>query len=112
MRRALEITPEAAEASRVKTVAAIERLEDEIGPSGYLVGDSFTVADLTAAALLYPVAQPPEFPYPLVADPPQSALEYLDPLAQRPGGQWVAEMYRRHRHISPEPASAPALVGG
>ena len=112
MRRTLEITPEAAEASRAKTVAAIERLEDEIGPSGYLVGDSFTVADLTAAALLYPVAQPPEFPYPLVADPPASAIEYLAPLAQRPGGQWVAEMYRRHRQIAPEPASAPALVGG
>ncbi len=101
-----------AEASRKKTVAAIERLEDEIGPSGYLVGEHFTVADLTAAALLYPVARPPEFPYPLVADPPDSALEFLDPLAQRPGGRWVAEMYHRHRNVSPQPTSARVLVGG
>jgi glutathione S-transferase len=101
MRQRLDITRDAAEASREKTVAAIHRLEDEIGPSGYLVGDSFTVADLTAAALLYPVARPPEFPYALVADPPASALEFLDPLVKRPGGQWVAEMYRRHRKASP-----------
>ena len=31
----------------------------ELGPSGYLVGDRFTVADLTAASLLYPVVRRP-----------------------------------------------------
>jgi glutathione S-transferase len=102
MRRALEINPGAAEASREKTVAALDRLEDEIGPSGYLVGDSFTVADLTAAALFYPVVRPPEFPYPSVTDPPESAREFLDSLSRRPGGEWVAEMYRRHRSPSAE----------
>lgn len=97
MRRALEINVGAVEQSRRKTVAAMDRLEDEIQPSGYLVGDSFTVADLTAAALFYPVIVPPEFPYPSVTDPPAQAREFLDPLARRPGGEWVAEMYRRHR---------------
>jgi len=75
----------------------MDRLEDEIQPSGYLVGDSFTVADLTAAALFYPVVRPPEFPYPSVTDRPAGAREFLDPLGRRPGGAWVAEMYRRHR---------------
>jgi glutathione S-transferase len=97
MRRRLQINPEAAEESRQKTVAAMDRLEDEIGPGGYLAADSFTVADLTAAALFYPVVRPPEFPYPTVTDPPDSAREFLDSLAQRSGGEWVAEMYRRHR---------------
>ena len=96
MRRKLEINARAAEESRHRTAAAMDRLEKEIQPSGYLVGDSFTVADLTAAALFYPVVRPPEFPYPSV-DPPRRTREFLDPLAQRPGGQWVAEMYRRHR---------------
>ena len=68
MRRRFEISAEAAANSRAKMVAAIDRLEREISPSGYLVGDSFTVADLTAAALLYRVARPPEFPYAMVAD--------------------------------------------
>lgn len=97
MRRSMKIYPEPAEASREKTVAAMDRLEAEIGPSGYLVGDSFTVADLTAAALFYPIARPPEFPYPSVTDPPEESREFIDSLFERPGGQWVAEMYRRHR---------------
>jgi glutathione S-transferase len=105
MRRKLEINADAAEASRSKTVAAMDRLEDEIGPSGFLVGDSFSVADLTAASLFYPVASPPEFPYPSVQEPPESGREFLESLAQRPGGEWVAEMYRRHRR----PAGRPAL---
>jgi glutathione S-transferase len=99
-----EISPEAAADSRAKMVAAIDRLEREISPTGYLVGDSFTVADLTAAALLYPVARPPEFPYPMLADDdlPDSWRQFLDSLAHRPGGRWVASIYRRHRGRSAE----------
>jgi glutathione S-transferase len=113
MRRKMEITAEAAAASRATMVAAVDRLEREISPSGYLVGDSFTVADLTAAALFYGVARPAEFPYPMVADNdlPGSWREFLDSLAQRPGVQWVAEMYRQHRGPSAEitPAEAASL---
>jgi len=108
MRRSMKIYPERAEASREKTVAAMDRLEAELGPSGYLVGDSFSVADLTAAALFYPVARPREFPYPSVPDPPEPAREFVDSLLERPGGQWVAEMYRRHRNSSPDLQGARA----
>lgn len=103
MRKRMRIDAATAARSREKTSAAMDRLEREIGPSGYLVGDSFSVADLTAAALFYPVARPAEFPYPSVTDPPDSAREFLDPLAERPGGEWVAEMYRRHRIPLAEP---------
>jgi glutathione S-transferase len=106
MRLRLDINPEAAQESRARTEAAMDRLEREIQPSGYLVGDSFTVADLTAAALFYPVARPAEFPYPSVADPPAGARAFLDPLAGRPGGRWVAQMYRRHRIPSAAAAGA------
>jgi glutathione S-transferase len=113
MRRRFEIGATAAEQSRAKMVAAVDRLEREISPSGYLVGDSFTVADLTAAALLYPVARPTEFPYPMLADDdlPDSWREFLDSLAHRPGGQWITETYRRHRGASSEltPAEAGTL---
>jgi glutathione S-transferase len=104
MRRRFEINAESAAHSRAKVVAAMNRLEREISASGYLVGDSFTVADLTAAALFYGVARPPEFPYPMVAvdDLPDSWREFLDTLAHRPGGQWVAQMYRQHRGQSAE----------
>jgi glutathione S-transferase len=104
MRRRFEISADAAANSRAKMVAAIDRLEREISPSGYLAGDSFTVADLTAAALLYGVARPPQFPYRMVADHdlPDAWREFLDSLARRPGGQWVADIYRYHRGSSAE----------
>jgi glutathione S-transferase len=94
-----EVNAEAAERSRAKTVAAMDRLEREISPSGYLVGESFTVADLTAAALFYPVALPPAFPYAVLADDelPEPWRQFVHTLAQRPGGKWVTEIYRRHR---------------
>ena len=99
MRQRFEITAETAGTSRAKTVAAMDRVEREISPSGFLVGESFTVADLTAASLFYPVVSPPEFPYPTVAvhDLPESLREFRGSLAERPGGKWVAETYRRHR---------------
>jgi glutathione S-transferase len=110
MRQRFEISSETAANSRAKIAAAIDRLEREISPSGYLAGDSFTIADLTAAALLYPVARPPAFPYAQVGhdDLPASWREFVDSLAQRPGGRWVAETYRRHRGVSAELTPAEA----
>jgi glutathione S-transferase len=110
MRRRFEISADAAANSRAKMVAAMDRLEREISPSGYLVGERFTVADLTAAALFYPVARPAEFPYAMVADDdlPASWREFLDSLARRPGGRWIAEIYRRHRGRSAELTPAEA----
>jgi glutathione S-transferase len=84
-----------------KTIAAIERLESEIRPSGYLVGDGFTVADLTAASLLFPLVRPPEAREAL---PPGVMPEPLVQLRAeqegRPAFEWVQEMYRRHRGTS------------
>ena len=104
MRRKFEINAESVAASRAKMSAAMDRLEREISPSGFLVGESFTVADLTAAALFYPVARPPEYPYPTLADHdlPHAWRLFLDSLAQRPGGQWIADIYRSHRGRSAE----------
>src|SRR5262249_892650 len=51
MRFAMQIDASHAEASRKRVDAAIERLEAELPPSGYLAGEAFSVADLTAAAM-------------------------------------------------------------
>jgi glutathione S-transferase len=113
MRRRFEISAESAATSRAKMVAAMDRLEQEISTSGYLVGDSFTVADLTAAALFYGVARPSEFPYPMIADDdlPESWREFVDSLGQRPGGRWVAEIYKRYRGLSAEISPVEARQG-
>ena len=97
MRRRMTIYPEPALDSVGRTGEAMDRLEAELGPSGYLVGDSFTVADLTAASLFYPLVRPPQFPYPSVAEIPPEGRAFVDPLAARPGSRWVLEMYARHR---------------
>jgi glutathione S-transferase len=107
------ITGETAAESRAKTAEAMNRLERELFPSGFLVGDFFTVADLTAAALFYPLARPSEFPYPMVADDDlsDSWRAFRDSLAHRPGGEWVTDTYRRNRgqsaEVQPDEAAMP-----
>ncbi len=99
MRRMMDIEEEPAARSRDKTLEALDVLEKELGGGDYLVGNSFTLADLTAASLFYPLAQPPEYPYPSVDhdDLPESAKEFMASVRDRPGVHWIAEMYRRHR---------------
>jgi glutathione S-transferase len=48
------------ENDRAAVSAALDRIERERHGRAYLVGASFTVADLTAASLLSPLLQPPE----------------------------------------------------
>jgi glutathione S-transferase len=57
------INDEAARVARDKTAAALDRIEAELRPSGYLVGDRFSVADLTAAALVFQLVRAPEASY-------------------------------------------------
>jgi glutathione S-transferase len=99
MRLDMGITPEGAERSRSKVVTALDRIEAELRPSGYLVGDRFSVADLAAAALLSPLVWPAEYGYPMPSMPSRVA-SWCAPLAARPGFRWAAEMYRRHRGAS------------
>jgi glutathione S-transferase len=80
--------------SRDTLAAALDRIETERDGGDYLVGGGFTVADLTAASLLYPLAWPPEFPYEL-PEPPR--WEFMEPLRGHPGIDWIREMWRRHR---------------
>ena len=73
----------------------MDRVERELGPSGYLVGDRFSVADLAGASLFTPLLSPPGRPY---APPTVASLQdFHDELLARPGGEWVYEMYARHR---------------
>jgi glutathione S-transferase len=100
VRKRYGINDETADRGREKTVAALDRLEAEIGPSGYLVGDGFTVADLTAAALFFPLVRPPEVGHLTPAPLPEPLERFRAEHESRPGFEWVREMYRRHRGTS------------
>jgi glutathione S-transferase len=82
-----------------------ERFQRTVRPSGYLVGEEFTVADLTLAALSSPAATPPEFPYPQ----PQHTSPLAEPLREAFSDygllDWTREIYARHR---PRSAEVPA----
>jgi glutathione S-transferase len=87
----------AAELARAKVIAALDRLEAELGSGEYLVGDCFGVADLTAASLFFPLVIPEGGPVP-TDEPAAAGIEsFRAPLEERPGFQWVEEIYRRHR---------------
>jgi glutathione S-transferase len=102
MRADMRIDEPGAQLGRAKIVAALDLIERELQPSGYLVGDRFSVADLTAAALLSPLVMPPEFPYQPPVPVPGRVRSFRDGLADRPGFRWVEEIYRRHRGSSAE----------
>jgi glutathione S-transferase len=89
------VSDDKAHQARQNTIAALDRLELELGENQYLVAERFTVADLTAAALFYPLVLPPEGPVQM--DVPQQMAELRDSLAERRGFQWVTEMFARHR---------------
>ena len=98
---------QAAADARRRVVTALDRLEDELDGGEYLVGDRFTVADLTASALFYPLVLPPEGPQ--LPDPPAGYESFRAPLADRPGYRWVERMFREHR--KPVRASDEVVVG-
>jgi glutathione S-transferase len=100
--RSLGADDDGAEQGRQKTIAALGRIEEQLDGGDYLVGDRFSVADLTAAALLCPLVAPPEFPYEMPSEWPPEWEQFRRSLADRRGYRWVGETYRRHRGSSAE----------
>ncbi len=93
---------------RVNDPAAVSRAVDETGKaldfvattanaSGHLVGNRFSVADLTCAALLAPLVNPAhpdmQWPEPL----PERARPFLARWRAHPGAAWVLRCYERYR---------------
>jgi glutathione S-transferase len=85
-----------------KVRAAGECFREELEPSGYLVGDGFTVADLTLAALVAPAVAPEQFPYPQPQRDHPLLARLRDELAATGLLEWAHEIYARHRGHSAE----------
>lgn len=95
---------EGAERARANVLTALDRLDAELaaGDGEYLAGDSFSVADLTAASLFYPLVGPAEGPLPPDQEMPDGFEALREETRGRPGFAWVEETFRRHR----KPATA------
>ena len=116
-RRRYGITEANANEAQAQVRAAMDRIEAEVGPSGYLVGDAFSIADLTAAVLSTPLLRPPGRQYLPPQPPPDPLRSFGEELTARPAGRWVLETFARHRGTSaevkrgaPAPAPPPAAV--
>jgi len=100
--RTMGVNAESLDAARKRLGSHFDRLESEIGPGGYLVGDRFGVADLASAAVMTAIIRPPQFPYPLPEPWPPELVELRASVADRPGFKWVLDIYARHRGASSE----------
>jgi glutathione S-transferase len=98
----LAITPRSVDLAYEKIRAAGLRFQAEYQPSGYLVGDRFTVADLTLAALVTPAAAPEQFPYPQPQRDHPLLAPLRDALSEHGLLDWTKQIYARHRGASSE----------
>lgn len=99
---------DAAQRARETILAVLDRIDAELGSGDYLVGDSFTVADLTAASLLYPIVVPEGSPLPVDAPAPEGLASFRSSVEDRRGFAFVNEMYRRHRRPARTAAASAA----
>jgi glutathione S-transferase len=93
VKRRYHFTEEEFQRSRETLVAALERIELERDGGEHLVGGRFTVADLTAAALLYPLAWPAELQF----DFPEPVSPFGESVRDHPAVAWIRETWHRHR---------------
>jgi glutathione S-transferase len=100
MRRDMKIDAAGAAHGIARTKEALDLVAKRAGVDGYLVGETFTVADLTAASLLSPAVLPKESPVPVHEPRSPALLRWLERFAGHPGGDWVNEVFRKHRGVS------------
>lgn len=98
MIRHMDLGPAQREDSKAIVEAELSWLDGLLADGrDYLVGNTFTRADLAAAALVAPLALPAEHPvYTGLPKPPKFAAD-LEAWSGRPAIRHVREMYRRHR---------------
>jgi glutathione S-transferase len=100
LKRANGITDRDAIAEADRLVAAnMESIAKITFKSKYLAGNEFSIADLTAAALLAPLIDPPH-PDMKKPDPQPPELAALtEKWRDHPAGRWVLDIYEAHRPL-------------
>ena len=93
--------PENVKRSFEVTRSTLDWIAETTAQRRFLVGDTFSIADLTAAALLSPVVR---LEHPDMRQPepvPDRLTQVLATWQDHPGAQWVQAMYREHRPADP-----------
>ncbi len=103
--------PEAVEDGHRAAAEAFDFVAARAAATGYLCGDSFSIADLTAAATLAVFVKPEDSPMASPQPVGASFQALIDRYAKHPGADWVRRIYARHRGArtdfdGPSPAAA------
>jgi glutathione S-transferase len=96
MREFMEINEASAAHALTRIRGFIERLNGEYAGREFLVGHSFSRADLAAAALFAPMFQPPQYGLEWPAQMPQPLQGVADEMT--PQLEWARRMYRDYRN--------------
>ena len=113
IRQTYEITPENVALDMDRVTAAYERLDTLLENCRYLVGDRFSRADLTLAALAAPTWRPPE--HSTYWPPDDSSHEikvFWARFAKSRTREHILRMYREHRLPKPYARRASAGTAG
>jgi glutathione S-transferase len=97
IRELYNITQDSADQARATIETGLQKLEQHLHYRSYLVGDQFTRADLSVAALLSPLAMPEQLAYNRISPYPAIA-EFRTQVADSPVIQWVNGIYQTHRN--------------
>ncbi|MCP4037373.1 MAG: glutathione S-transferase family protein [bacterium] len=100
LKRLLDVTDENAAAARPFVDRALTRVADAAAETGYLVGDRFTAADLTAGALFFPLFYPDEIPTRVPDRQTPIFRAWLDQWRDHEGAGYVRTLYAKHRRRS------------
>jgi len=96
----LDITPATAAASEREMRSVLDAIAARLADGRrYLVGDRFTTADLTFAALAAPLIVPPQYgrPLPAVDELPPSTAAVVRELREHPAGAFALRMFADER---------------
>lgn len=100
MRKSMNITPETGRRAKERVDGLLDFIAERTSATGYFVDGTFTVADLTAAALLGPaiVVDHPDMKQ--APNPPPALAALCSEWATHPAMQWGQRIWKNHRPAS------------
>jgi glutathione S-transferase len=97
MKRGLRLSDAAMDKSLARIAKIFEDVGRRIDGKRYLVGDTFTAADLTFAALASPMVAPASHPIARSLDVPKELVATVEAMRKLPAGKFITRIYDEHR---------------
>jgi glutathione S-transferase len=100
MKKSMNVTPETGRRAKERVDVLLDFIANRTASTGYFVGGAFTIADLTAAALVGPAILVDHPDMKQAADPPPALAALCEEWSRHPAMQWAQGIWRNHRPVS------------